>query len=120
LAQGVSAALAAPGAAAQPSGQRQPVRTAEETRGRAQTQRRWLGMSVTPFVTIFRLLQTRSAAEAKDLWGAVVWGRIGTDPYAGYPGLAPRQRPLGWVQLPRDFVAWSERAGETARSGLAV
>src|SRR5262249_6167168 len=30
------------------------------------------------------------------------------------------QRQLCWAQLRRGLVAWSERAGETARIGLAV
>jgi transposase len=120
LEQAVSAALAAPVAEAQTYVQRQPVRNADETSWREKTQRRWLWISVTPLVTIFRLLKTRSAAEAKELLGEVVWGIIGTDHYAGYHWIAPRQRQLCWAHLKREFVAWSERAGETARIGLAL
>lgn len=74
---------------------------------------------MTPLVTIFRLLQTRGAAGAKDLLGEVVWGIIGTDHYAGYHWIDPCQRQLCWAHLKREFVAWSERTGETARIGLA-
>jgi hypothetical protein len=63
------------------------VRNAEETSWREKTQRRWWWISVTPLVTIFRLLRTRGAAGAKDLLGEVVWGIIGTDHYAGIIGL---------------------------------
>jgi transposase len=119
LEQAVSAALVAPVAEAQTYVQRQPVRNADETSWREKTQRRWLWISVTPLVTIFRLLQTRGAAGAKELLGEVVWGIIGTAHYAGYHWIDPRQRQLGWAHLKREFVAWSERTGETARIGLA-
>jgi transposase len=120
LEQAVSAALAAPVVEAQTYVQRQPVRNADETSWRERTQRRWLWISVTPLVTIFRLLKTRGAAGAKELLGEIVWGIIGTDHYAGYHWLDPRQRQLCWAHLRREFVAWSERAGETARIGLAL
>jgi transposase len=120
LEQAVSAALAAPVAEAQMYVERQPVRNADETSWPEKTQRRWLWISVTPLVTIFRLLQTRGAAGAKELLGEVVWGIIGTDHYAGYHWIDPRQRQLCWAHLKREFVAWSERTGETARIGLAL
>ena len=120
LEQAVSAALAEPVAEAQTYAQRQPVRNADETSWREKTQRRWLWISVTPLVTIFRLLKTRGAAGAKELLGEVVWGIIGTDHYAGYHWIDPRQRQLCWAHLKREFVAWSERTGETARIGLAL
>ena len=120
LEQAVSTALAAPVAEAQTYGQRPPVRNADETRWREKGKRRWVWIRVTPLVTIFRLLQTRGAAGAKELLGDVVWGVIGTDHYAGYHWLAPHQRQLCWAHLKREFVAWSERAGETARIGIAL
>ena len=118
--QAVSAALATPVAEAATYVQRQPVRKADETSWREKTKRMWLWISVTPVVTIFRLLQTRGAAGAKALLGEVVWGIIGTDRYAGYHWIDPRQRQLCWAHLKREFIAWSERAGETARIGLAL
>jgi transposase len=120
LEQAVSEALATPVAEAQPYVQRQPVRNADETSWREKGKRRWLWISVTPLVTIFRLGKTRGAAGAKELLGEVVWGIIGTDHYAGYHWIDPRQRQLCWAHLKREFVAWSERTGETARIGLAV
>jgi transposase len=120
LEQAMSGALAAPVVEAERYVQRQPVRNADETSWREKTQRRWLWISVTPLVTIFRLLKTRGAAGAKELLGEVVWGIIGTDHYAGYHWIDPRQRQLCWAHLKREFVAWSEHAGETARIGLAL
>jgi hypothetical protein len=63
--------------------QRQPVRNADETSWRQKPKRLWLWISVTPVVTLFRLLQTRGAAGAKERLGEVVWGMIGTERYAG-------------------------------------
>jgi len=119
LEQAVSAALATPVTEAAKYVQRQPVRSADETSWPEKSQRRWLWISVTPLVTIFRLLKTRGAAGAKELLGEVVWGSIGTDRYAGYHWIDPRQRQLCWAHLKREFIAWSERTGETARIGVA-
>jgi len=120
LEQAVSVALTAPVKEAETYVQRQPVRNADETGWREKTKRLWLWISVTPMVTLFRLLQTRGAAEAKELLGEEVWGIIGTDHYAGYHWIDPRQRQLCWAHLKREFVAWSQRAGKTARIGLAL
>jgi transposase len=120
LEQAVSTALATPVQEAERYGQRQPVRNADETSWCEKGKRRWLWISVTPLVTIFRLLQTRGTAGAKELLGEVVWGILGTDHYAGYHWIDPRQRQLCWAHLKREFIAWSERTGETARMGLAL
>ena len=80
----------------------------------------WLWSSVTPLVTIFRLWKTRGAASAKARLGEQVWGSIGTDHYAGYPGIDPRQRQLCWAHRKRELMAGSERVGETARMGLTL
>jgi transposase len=120
LEQAVSAALATPVAEAVKYVHRQPVRNADETSWREKAKRKWVWISVTPLVPIFRLLPTRGAAGAKELLGAVVWGIIGPDRYAAYNWLDPRQRQLGWAHLKREFIAWSERRGETARIGLAL
>jgi transposase len=120
LEQAVSAALTTPVAEAAQYVQRQPVRNADETSWPEKSKRHWLWISVTPLVTIFRLLKTRGAAGAKELLGEGVWGIIGTDRYAGYQWLDPRQRQLCWAHLKREFIAWSERTGETARIGVAL
>jgi transposase len=119
LEQAVSAALVTPVAEVAKYVQRQPARNADETSWPEKSQRRWLWISVTPLVTIFRLLRTRGAAGAKELLGEVVWGIIGTDRYAAYHWIDPRQRQLCWAHLKREFIAWSERTGEAARLGLA-
>jgi transposase len=120
LEQAVSTALATPVAEAKQYVQWQPVRNADETSWREKTKRLWLWISVTPLVSVFRLLKTRGAAGAKEVLGAEVWGTIGTDHYAGYHWIDPYQRQLCWAHLKREFVAWSQRTGEAARIGLAL
>src|SRR5262245_66480873 len=104
--QAVSAALATPVQEAERYVQRQPGRNADETSWREKTQRRWLWISVTPLVTSFRLVKTRGAAGAKELLGEVGWGIIGTDHYAGYHWVDPRQRQLCWARRTGEFVGW--------------
>jgi transposase len=120
LERAVSAALTTPVAEAEQFVHRQPVRNADETSWPEKSKRRWLWISVTPLVTIFRLLKTRGAMSAKELLGEVVWGIIGTARYAAYNWINPRQRHLCWAHLKREFIAWSERTGEPARLGLAL
>lgn len=120
LEQVVSTALAEPVTEAAQYVQRQPVRNVDETGWREKTKRLWLWLSATPAVAIFRLLKTRGAAGAKELLGEEVWGIVGTDRYAGYTWIDPRQRQLCWAHLKREFTAWSECKGETARLGQAL
>ena len=120
LEQAVSTALAMPVAEVKRYVQRQPVRNADETSWREKTKRLWLWISVTPLVSVFRLLKTRGAVGAREVLGAEVWGTVGTDHYAGYHWIDPCQRQLCWAHLKREFVAWSQRTGETARIGLAL
>jgi hypothetical protein len=72
LEQAVSAPLATPVKEAEGNGQCQPVRNADETSWREKGNRWWLWISVTPLVTILRLLKTRGAVGAKELLGEVV------------------------------------------------
>ncbi len=120
LEQAVSTALAAPVAEAVRYVQCQPVRNADETGWYERAKRLWLWISVTPLVTVFRLLTTRGAAGAKELMGEAFPGVVGTDRYGAYNWVDPRQRQLCWAHLKREFVAWVERGGEAARIGQAL
>lgn len=48
------------------------MRHVDETGWREKTKRLWVWISVTPLVTIFRLLKTRGAAGAKEVVGEAV------------------------------------------------
>src|SRR5216684_2031372 len=120
LEQAVSTALAVPVVEAATYVQRQPVRNADETGWREHGKRVWLWISATSLVTVFRVLTTRGAAGAKALLGEDFWGIVGTDRYAAYNWIDPRRRQLCWAHLKREFIAWCERGGETARIGHAL
>jgi transposase len=120
LGQAVSAALAVPVAEAVGYVQCQPVRNADETGWYERAKRVWLWISVTPLVTVFRLLTTRGAAGAKEILSEDFPGVVGTDRYGAYSWVDPRQRQLCWAHLKREFVAWSEREGAVAQLGQAL
>jgi transposase len=120
LEQAVSEALAQAVAAATRYVQQQPVRNADETGWREKSKRVWLWISVTPLVTVFRVLAARGAAGAKELLGDDFLGIVGTDRWGAYNWLDPRRRQLCWAHLKRDFVAFLARGGESARIGHAL
>jgi transposase len=120
LEQAVSEALAAPVAEAARYVQEHHVRNADETGWREKAKRVWLWISRTPLVTVFRILASRGTVEAKEVLGENFPGVAGTDRYGAYNWIDPRQRQLCWAHLKREFVAWSERGGETARLGQAL
>ena len=120
LEHAVSTALAPPVAEAVLYVQRQPMRNADETGWYERAQRLWLWISTTPLVTVFRLLRTRGAAGAKELLGEDFPGVVGTDRWGAYNWVDLQRRQLCWAHLKRDFVALSERGGESARIGQAL
>ena len=113
----VSATLAEPVAEAQAYVQHQPYVKADETSWHEGKQRTWLWIGVTPLVTVFLLLATRSADGARQLLGATFGGRLGADRWGGYNWLKPERRQLCWAHLKRDFQALVDRGGESARIG---
>jgi transposase len=120
LEQQVSAAVAAPVAAAQVFVQQQAVVNADETGWREGTQRQWLWTAVTPLVSVFVVLATRGRSGAQALLGAAFAGIVGSDRWGGYTWVDPAQRQLCWAHLVRDFAAFVERGGEPARVGQAL
>jgi transposase len=117
--QNVSAALSQPVEEAQTYVRQQPVVNADETSWRQGKQRRWLWIGTTPFVTVF-LLATRGAEGAQRLLGCAFQGIVGSDRWSGYNWLSVWQRQLCWAHLKRDFQAFVDRGGESARLGEAL
>ena len=115
----VSAALNQPVKEAQTYVRQQAVVNADETSWRQGNQRRWLWIGTTPLVTIF-LLATRGAAGAQQLLGLTFQGIVGSDRWSGYNWLCVLQRQLCWAHLKRDFQAFVDRGGESARLGEAL
>jgi transposase len=120
LEQAVSNALAAPVAEATCYVQQQHMRNVDETGWREKAKRLWLWVCATPLVTVFQVLVSRSAASAKEFLGEDFPGVAGTDRYSAYNWVDPRRRQLCWAHLKRDFVAFVERGGESARLGQAL
>lgn len=119
LEQNVSAALNQPVKEAQTYVRQQSVVNADETSWRQGKQRRWLWIGTTPLVTVF-LLATRGAEGAQRLLGRAFQGIVGSDRWSGYNWLSVLQRQLCWAHLKRDFQAFVDRGGESARLGEAL
>lgn len=117
--QNVSAALSQPVEEAQAYVQQQPVVNADETSWRQGKQKLWLWIGTTPLVTVF-LLATRGAEGAQQLLGRAFRGIVGSDRWSGYNWLPVLQRQLCWAHLKRDFQAFVDRGGESARLGEAL
>jgi len=120
LEQQVSAAVATPVVEAQDYVPQQPAVNADETGWHEGRQRMWLWTAVTPLVTVFLVLATRGRAGAQTLLGATFAGVVGSDRWGGYTWVDPAQRQVCWAHLRRDFAAFVERGGESARLGQAL
>ena len=120
LEQNVSAALSQPVEEAHTYVQQQSVVNADETSWRESNQRRWLWIGTTPLVTVFLVLATRGAVSAQQLLGCAFQGIVGSDRWSGYNWLPALQRQLCWAHLKRDFQAFVDRGGESARLGEAL
>ncbi len=116
----VSAAVAESVAHAHAFVQAQPVVNVDETGWKEGTQRRWLWVAVTALVSVFLVRATRGSAGAKDLRGPTYGGIVGSDRWSGYTWIDPTHRQLCWAHLLRDFAAFVERGGASARLGRAL
>lgn len=115
----MSEALAAPVAQAQEYVGQAQVLHSDET-GFAQGngdgkneagKRAWLWVLVTPLVSVFAVLLSRSQAAAKSLIGETFTGIVVSDRYGGYGWIPLSQRQLCWAHLQRDFTRIAERSG---------
>jgi len=120
LARQVSAAVAAPVAEARAYVQAQPAVNADETNWPQGRQGGWLWVAVSALVSVFLVRPSRASAVAKELLGATYTGIVGSDRYGGYAWVDTAHRQLCWAHLRRDFTAFGERGGESARLGQAL
>jgi transposase len=120
LEQHVSAALNQPVEKAHTYVQQQPAIHADETSWRESNNRCWLWIGATALVTVFLVLATRGAASAQELLGHTFQGIVGSDRWSGYNWLPVLQRQLCWAHLKRDFQAFVDRGGASARLGEAL
>jgi transposase len=115
--QAVSEAVAAPVAEAHGYVQQQAVVYADETGWRQGRQRAWLWVAVSSLVTVFMVHRRRSTEAARALLGALTRAILVTDRWSAYQHWAVEQRQVCWAHLVREFRAFTERGGASARLG---
>jgi transposase len=115
--QAVSEAVAGPVAEAHAYVQQQEVVHADETGWHQGRQRAWLWVAVSALVTVFLVHRRRSTEAARALLGALAHAILVTDRWSAYQHWAVEQRQLCWAHLVREFRAFTERGGASARLG---
>ena len=120
-----SEALSEPVEEAKTYVQSAPVVGADETgfgQGNADGQnphkkRAWLWVAVTPWVSFFCVMLSRSTAAAQSLLGKNFSGILNSDRYNAYNWVDVAQRQLCWAHLKREFTKISERSGVSRQLG---
>jgi len=69
---------------------------------------------------VFLMRATRGSQGAKDLLGPTYQGVVGSDRWSGYTWIDVTPRQLCWAHLLRDWAAFVERGGASARLGRAL
>ena len=124
----MSAALRAPVAAAQDYVQQQPVLHSDETSfpqgnrdgGNPHHTKGWLWVLVTPLVSFFEVVLSRSQPTAQALIGESYGGIVTAERYSAYTWMALAQWQVCWAHLKRDFTAIAERMGASSEIGAAL
>ncbi len=124
----LNVALHTPVTAAQAYIYRQPVLHSDETSfpqgnrdGRnPQGTKGWLWVLVTPLVSFYEVVLSRSQQTAKRLIEHSYGGIVVSDRYSAYTWIALAQRQLCWAHLKRDLTAMAERMGLSRDIGEAL
>ena len=124
----MSEAVSEPVAAAKRYVQSQAVKHSDETsfaqgdRDGQNPQRRkgWLWVLVTPMVSFFEVVLSRSQATAKALIGESFSGIVNSDRYSAYHWIDLNQWQVCWAHLKRDLTAIAERRGISQEIGEAL
>lgn len=80
----------------------------------------WLWVAVTPLVTCFQILLSRSTEAAQTLLGTSFRGILTSDRHGAYNWLDLSQQQLCWAHLKREFIKISERIGVSGQLGEAL
>lgn len=83
----------------------------------AAKKRGWLWVLVTPVVSVFTILLSRSQAAAQALIGEAFDGIVVSDRYGAYNWIDISQRQVCWAHLKRDFTRIAERRGVSQAIG---
>lgn len=117
LEQRVSAALAAPVAAALAYVQQQDTAHLDETGWWERHLKAWLWTLVTPLVTVFAIRRQRNADVARELLGDDTTAIVNSDRCKAYDFLPVAQRQTCWAHLERTFEKFVARGGEAKQIG---
>jgi transposase len=80
----------------------------------------WVWSLVTPLVSFFEVVLSRSGATAQALIGKDFGGVVVSDRYSSYTWIELSQRQVCWAHLKRDFTAISQRKGVSKDIGDAL
>ena len=80
----------------------------------------WIWTLVTPLVSFFEVVLSRSGATAQALIGNEFAGVVVSDRYSSYTWIEVTQRQVCWAHLKRDFTAISQRKGVSKEIGEAL
>jgi transposase len=124
----MSTALDPPVAAAKDYVQAQPVLHSDETSfpqgnrdgGNPHRTKGWLWVLVTPLVSFFEVVLSRSQQTAKALIGDAYSGIVTSDRYGAYGWIELEQWQVCWAHLKRDLTAMAERIGASHAIGTAL
>ena len=92
----------------------------DETGWRQENRRAWLWTAVTHLVSVFLIRFSRGSKVARELLGETFAGVVGSDRWSGYAFLPNEYRQICWGHLKRDFQAFVDRGGESAKVGDAL
>ena len=130
LSQEMNESLAVPVQEAQTYLHQQPVLGSDETsfsqrngdKNNPQQIKGWLWVLVSPSVTYFQVILSRSQKAAQEMLGEVREDMpiVITDRYGGYNWIPLKYRQICWAHLKRDFTAISERVGASGEVGRAL
>jgi hypothetical protein len=128
LRQEISDAVSPAVEAAKAYVQGQPVMHSDETSypqgnrdgGNPQHTKGWLWVLVTPWVSFFEVVLSRSQATAQALIGQAFSGIVISDRYSAYRWIEVSQWQVCWAHLKRDFTAMAERSGVSQEIGEAL
>ncbi len=77
----------------------------------------WLWVAVTPLVSFFQVMLSRSTEAAIALLGQNFQGILSSDRYGSYNWVNGSQRQVCWAHLKREFIKISERSGISRQIG---
>jgi transposase len=95
-------------------------RQGNQDRNNPQRKQGWLWVLVTPVVSVFSVVLSRSQSTAETLIGKAFSGYLISDRYSSYNWIAVSKRQVCWAHLMRDLQAIVERQGVSTAIGEAL